>query len=422
MKRLPFVGLLLLLACCTQSQTTPEVKNVAFYLQKGVEILDFAGPMEVFLQAGLHVYTVAKDKEPIHAMGTLTIVPDYTIENAPPADLVAFFGGGTATSESKDPAVLHWVKEQTTQADLRFSVCTGAFFLGEAGLLDGNTATTFRAAIPGLQVAFPKANVRDDVRFVDNGTVITTGGISAGIDGALHVVAKVKGMETALAVAKNMEYFGWQPEKGLVIESPFLKNIREKGMDAALKAADKHTVFYRGELLDLALAQMAENENKAAMAIFDHAINNFKLSAAECVSIGKCFKAVGRKAPATQSDFMAMTEKGDWNKAAQMILSAQKESPNWTVVDEEHLNMMGYHALGSMDYKKAIELFKLNVVAYPESFNVYDSLGEAYMMAGERDLAIQHYERSLLLNPKNENGKRMLEKMRSEKTSVRRSK
>ena len=199
-----------------QAMNTDRI-TIAFYLQNGVEILDFAGPMEVFSYAGFKVFTVAKTKDPIVSQGILTIIPDYSLEDAPESDILAFFGGGNAYEASKDPALINWIEQRKATTDLHFSVCTGAFMLGQAGLLDGQTATTFHNAIDGLQETFPKADVRSDVRFVDNGKVITTAGISAGIDGALHLVAKLKGQAAAEEVVHYMEYDNWQPNQGLVI-------------------------------------------------------------------------------------------------------------------------------------------------------------------------------------------------------------
>ena len=200
----------------TQAMNTDRT-TVAFYLQDGVEILDFAGPMEVFSYAGFEVFTVAKTKYPIVSQGILTIIPDYSLEDAPESDILAFFGGGNAYEASQDPALIDWIENRKATTDLHFSVCTGAFMLGQAGLLDGHTATTFHNAVDGLQETFPEADVRSDVRFVDNGTVITTAGISAGIDGALHLVAKLKGQAVAEDVVRYMEYDNWQPNQGLVI-------------------------------------------------------------------------------------------------------------------------------------------------------------------------------------------------------------
>lgn len=188
--------------------------KVAFYLQNGVEVLDFAGPLEVFNYAGFEVFIVSKDKNQLFAQGVLRITPDYDITNAPAADIVAFFGGN-AGKAANDTDVINWVKKQTNVQHY-FSVCTGAFILGKAGLLDGLTVTTFHESIESLQTAVPQAKVLSNVRFVDNGRVITTAGISAGIDGALHLVAKIRGIEMAKKVAAYMEYDKWVPDQGLV--------------------------------------------------------------------------------------------------------------------------------------------------------------------------------------------------------------
>lgn len=188
--------------------------TICFYLQDGVEVLDFAGPMEVFSYAGFEVFTVSKTKGPIVSQGILTVIPDYGIEEAPQADILAFFGGNSNRAFN-DSQVIAWVKKQ--KPDFYFSVCTGAFILGKAGLLDNQTATTFHSSIDALRKEFPKAKVLSDVRFVDNGRVITTAGISAGIDGALHLVSKLKGEETAKNTAYYMEYDKWVPNEGLIV-------------------------------------------------------------------------------------------------------------------------------------------------------------------------------------------------------------
>jgi transcriptional regulator GlxA family with amidase domain len=191
--------------------------TICFYLQDGVEVLDFAGPMEVFAYAGFQVFTVSRKKEPIITQGILKIMPDYSIEDAPPADIMAFFGGN-AGPPSKDSAVLDWIRRRKTSTSYFFSVCTGAFIIGRAGILDNLTATTFHASIESLRKLLPGTKVLSDVRFVDNGKVVTTAGISAGIDGALHLVAKLKGEELAKEVAAYMEYDKWIPGQGLVVK------------------------------------------------------------------------------------------------------------------------------------------------------------------------------------------------------------
>jgi len=192
--------------------------TILFYLQNGVEVLDFAGPMEVFSYAGFSIATVSKTKDLIVSQGILKIIPDYSIADAPPADILAFFGGN-AGNASNDTAVISWLKKQPAPA-YYFSVCTGAFILGRAGVLDNLTATTFHESIASLQKALPSTTVLANTRFVDNGKVITTAGISAGIDGALHLVAKIRGEEAARQVAYYMEYDKWVPGQGLIVSKP----------------------------------------------------------------------------------------------------------------------------------------------------------------------------------------------------------
>jgi transcriptional regulator GlxA family with amidase domain len=211
----PHCGMTLVKQTAAEHDKNTKRYKVAFYLQDGVEVLDFAGPMEVFAYAGFDIFTVSATKEQIKSQGILKVTPDYSIDDAPHADILVFFGGNAGVA-ANNPKVINWVKKQTN-IDYYFSVCTGAFILGKAGLLDNLTATTFHLSIEDLKKDVPKAKVLKNVRFVDNGKVITTAGISAGIDGALHLVEKVRGIEAAKQVAAYMEYDKWVPQQGLVI-------------------------------------------------------------------------------------------------------------------------------------------------------------------------------------------------------------
>lgn len=191
--------------------------TVAFYLQDGVEVLDFAGPLEVFSYAGLKVFTVSKTAGLIKSQGVLTIRPDYSLDTAPPADIIAFFGGNSG-AVYKDPAITRWIQQQAGVTHY-FSVCTGALMLAQAGVLRGQVATTFHDALTKLETEYPDVQVRRNVRFTDNGRVITTAGVSAGIDGALHLVARLQGLSAAKRAAYYMEYDNWTPGNGLVLTS-----------------------------------------------------------------------------------------------------------------------------------------------------------------------------------------------------------
>lgn len=195
----------------------PKDITICFYLQDGIEVLDFAGPLEVFTAAGFKIFIVSKTKDKIISQGTLTIVPDYSIEDAPASDIMVFFGGNTNVP-TNDTSVISWIKSRRKSTEYFLSVCTGAFIIGKAGILDNLTATTYHLQIDALKKALPKTKVLSNVRFVDNGNVIATAGISAGIDGALHLVQKLRGRDFAKNVAEIIEYDKWIPEQGLIIK------------------------------------------------------------------------------------------------------------------------------------------------------------------------------------------------------------
>lgn len=189
-------------------------KKVAILIFDGVEIIDYTGPWEVFGAAGFDVYTVAATKDPVTTAMGMTVLPKYTFADAPQADVLVVPGGGVKAAQGSAPT-LKWVTETNTRTALTMSVCNGAFILASAGLLDGLSATTTSGNIARLSAEYPKTKVVDDQRFVDNGRIITTAGLSAGIDGALHVVSRMLGQGIAQKVALVEEY-DWHPTDSFV--------------------------------------------------------------------------------------------------------------------------------------------------------------------------------------------------------------
>ena len=202
------------------------MKNVAIVLFDRVEVLDFAGPFEVFSVCGAHgehkgtfnVYTVA-ERTPVIARGGLTVEPDYLLENCPTPDIFLIPGGGGYTAsgvpfgsrkEMHNPVLLEWIKKHNKSAELVLSVCTGSLILAKAGLLDGLSATTHWKAIDQLREAAPRTTIVDDQRWVDNGRVIASAGVSAGIDMSLHVIEKLLGKAVADDTARDMQYDHWR--------------------------------------------------------------------------------------------------------------------------------------------------------------------------------------------------------------------
>ncbi|MGE5807114.1 MAG: DJ-1/PfpI family protein [Ignavibacteria bacterium] len=212
----------LLLINFTFAQSKEAKMNVAIFIYDKVEILDFSGPGEVFAATNLdndnafNVYTVAATKDPVLSQGFVTIIPQYSIDDCPEPDILVLPGGDQRKS-SENPELIQWLKDCSKNAEILMSVCTGAKLLSKAGLLDNKEATTWHGAIESLQQMTPKAKIHRDTRFVDNGQIITTAGVSAGIDGALHVVSRLFGEEKAHEVARYMEYDKWKPEEGLIV-------------------------------------------------------------------------------------------------------------------------------------------------------------------------------------------------------------
>ena len=193
------------------------MRNVAILIFDEVEVLDFCGPFEVFSVAGrrsgldpFHVYTVAQTTGPVAARNNLSVNPAHTLSDCPRPDILLIPGGYGTRREMHNPGLTSWIARRAEGAELLLSVCTGALLLAKAGLLDGLSATTHHGAVDLLREAAPNTSVLESERVVDNGKVILSAGISAGIDMSLYVVGRLLGEREAEETASYMEY-DWSP-------------------------------------------------------------------------------------------------------------------------------------------------------------------------------------------------------------------
>jgi transcriptional regulator GlxA family with amidase domain len=194
--------------------------TVGILIFDDVEVLDFAGPFEVFattrpLDSGaqdderpFRVLTIAERSALVKCRGGLLVQPHHTIDDHPPLDILLVPGGYGTRREASNPRLLDWIAAQDRTTKLTTSVCTGAFLLAARGLLDNLPATTHWGSIERLKATHPLIDVRDDVRYVDNGHIVTSAGVSAGIDMALHIVSRLLGEQVAQQTARGMEYDG----------------------------------------------------------------------------------------------------------------------------------------------------------------------------------------------------------------------
>lgn len=188
---------------------------VAFLLSAGAEVVDFAGPWGVFEYVSVprlddspfELYIVAETAAPVKVSGGMTVVPTYTLSNAPQPKVIVVPAQGETTG-----AMLGWLKRASKGTDLTMSVCNGSFLLAKAGLLAGKAVTAHHNALTRLAADFPDVSVRRGARFVDAGNVSTAGGLTSGIDLALHVVERYYGREVAEKTATLLEYqsLGWK--------------------------------------------------------------------------------------------------------------------------------------------------------------------------------------------------------------------
>jgi putative intracellular protease/amidase/YHS domain-containing protein len=232
---------------------------VAFLISEGAQVIDFAGPWEVFQDVMVpggsdhpfRLYTVSESTSPIHASGGMKIVPDYTFENAPAPKIIVI----PAQSQPSE-ATLEWIRKSTRTTDVTISVCTGAFVLAKTGLLSGKAATTYHGAFVSFANQFPDIHLKRGARFVEDGNLASAGGLSSGIDLALRVVERYFGREVAQKTAYNMEYqgLGWMnPDSNQVYAEERVSTNEHPlcpvcGMDVdpatAPKSVIKGTIYY----------------------------------------------------------------------------------------------------------------------------------------------------------------------------------
>ncbi|OSJ18139.1 AraC family transcriptional regulator [Bradyrhizobium canariense] len=206
------------------------VQAVAIVVYEGVQALDVAGPMDVFSEANTFLDSsdryetvlVAADRNPVRASNGIRLLADLTFEEATGGfDIILVAGTPTPPEAEPDPHLLQWVKELPWRSSLYGSICTGAFFLGSAGLLDDRRVTTHWQDAQALAARFPRAKVEPDLIYVRDGRLITAAGVTAGIDLGLALVGQRHGAETALKVAKRLVVVA-QRQGGQSQFSPYL--------------------------------------------------------------------------------------------------------------------------------------------------------------------------------------------------------
>jgi len=187
--------------------------RIGFFIFDDAEELDWAGPWEVLStwshgwpDDAVSTFTVARDDGAVRCAKGLRVLPDYTWDSVPPFDVLIYPGGIGTRRQIGDVEIRTWIRQQAAAGRLIASVCTGSLVLADSGLLDDLPATTHWASLDRLRSLGSGIEVRPDERFVDNGRIVTAAGVSAGIDMALHLVAKLHSVERAQEVRRSIQY------------------------------------------------------------------------------------------------------------------------------------------------------------------------------------------------------------------------
>ena len=190
-----------------------ETYNTAIFIFNDVEVLDFAGPFEIFNVANevidqklFNVFTFSEFEVQLKARNGLTIIPDFSIKNSPDVDILVVPGGVGRKIQMHNEHILKWIQNRFNNLKYLVSVCTGAFIIGYAGLLKGLEATTHHASYNEFEKSFPDTKLIKNVNYVDNGKIITAGGISKGMKASLYLLDKISGDYLGKKTAEEMEY------------------------------------------------------------------------------------------------------------------------------------------------------------------------------------------------------------------------
>jgi PAS domain S-box-containing protein len=257
----------------SESSQPNKLRTVGILVFDGVEALDFCGPYEVFCTARpegrtdddsqlFDVVTIAEEKRPVRCIGNLEVLPQFTFDDHPDIDILVIPGGDGARRELHNKRLLDWIVAREPCTEITSSVCIGAFLLAECGILDGLPATTLWYRVDWMRGQYPTVEMLDDVRLVDTGHVVTSAGISAGIDMALHVVERLHGEGAAAWTARLMEHL-WSEQYRSVFESSadaIVITDRSGHIGETNSAACELFGYSRDEMIGMQVANLAPGE------------------------------------------------------------------------------------------------------------------------------------------------------------------
>ncbi|MEM7486117.1 MAG: DJ-1/PfpI family protein [Bacteroidota bacterium] len=373
------------------SAQTKDTINIAVFLYDGVELLDFAGPAEVFAAASYYtnnyhfnVYTVAKESK-LKSQGFLDITPNYSLANAPKTDILVL-PGGNAQDALNDTLTQKWIDKEIGNSSDVLTVCSGIFFLQESGRLEGIEVTSHHKILPFLREILKPENVVHEVKYVDTGKIVTSAGVSSGIEGAFLTVSKIAGYEVANRTARYMEYPQWDISNGKITY-----DLGDKASEYLTTTNDDKPQF---GVLDLAghLA-LREGRPEEAMKYFERNLSFYPKSPLSYYGLASSLEKMNKWAPPVYEDFLNVLRNEGAQAGYKIYQETKSKYPSWVLFTLKDITVRIENLMGQQNYEEAnlvgqmaMETYPDNMALYIQRINVYEKLkdtGKAKIMLHE---------------------------------------
>lgn len=353
-----------LLYCCISTSQTKDTINVGVFLYDGVELLDFAGPAEVFAAASYYtnnyhfnVYTVAKETK-LKSQGFLNITPNYGLASAPKTDILVL-PGGNAQNALNDTSTQEWIDSEIGNSSDVLTVCSGIFFLEESGRLEGIEVTSHHKILPFLKEILKPENVVDEVKYVDTGKIVTSAGVSSGIEGAFLTVSKIAGYEVANRTARYMEYPQWDISNGKITY-----NLSDK---ASKYLKDENRKPHFG-VLDLAghLA-LREGRPEEARKYFKRNLSFYPKSPLSYYGLASSLEKMDKWAPPVYEDFLNVLRNEGAQAGYKIYQETKSKYPDWVLFTLKDITVRIENLLAQQNYEEASIVGQMALETYPNN-------------------------------------------------------
>ncbi|MEM1257567.1 MAG: DJ-1/PfpI family protein [Bacteroidota bacterium] len=338
--------------------------NVAVFLYDGVELLDFAGPAEVFAAASYYtnnyhfnVYTVAKESK-LKSQGFLDITPNYSLANAPKTDILVL-PGGNAQDALNDTLTQKWIGKEIERSPDVLTVCSGIFFLQESGRLEGIEVTSHHKILPFLREILKPENVVHEVKYVDTGKIVTSAGVSSGIEGAFLTVSKIAGYEVANRTARYMEYPQWDISNGKITY-----DLGDKASEYLTTTNDKPQFG----VLDLAghLA-LREGRPEEAMKYFKRNLSFYPKSPLSYYGLASSLEKMNKWAPPVYEDFLNVLRNEGAEAGYKIYQETKSKYPSWVLFTLKDITVRIENLMGQQNYEEASMVGQMALEIYPNN-------------------------------------------------------